>query len=375
MKYDKLTQAKASLIVMQPFFATILMSQPITLREDLPFKTMATDGRHIWVHPEFLEKSSVDELKFALCHEAMHVVFAHMFRRGARNHRKWNIAGDYVINDLLVKENVGKAPHGVLINPHIVQEGGGTTEGVYEKLPDDDGGKGGGGNGGEDQWDDCMDAQGSPSEQAQAEAEARVMVAQAAQAAKMAGKLSAGLQRFVDSAMKPKIDWRECLRRFIYARAKTEYSWARPKRRFLAEDLYLPSLGGEKMGKILIAVDCSGSIGQKELNEFAAEMASIKNDVRPEAIDVLYFDSRVCHHDHFEQDEDLVVEPHGGGGTAFSPIFAYTEEHDIDPVCCVVLTDLYCSDFGPAPDYPVMWITNGATTAPWGQVIEMDPKL
>lgn len=363
MKYDKLTQAKSGLIIEQPFFASILLSQPIEMREDLRYKTMATDGRRIFVHPEFLETHSLDEVKFALCHEVMHTVFAHMFRRGSRNPGKWNHAGDYIINDLLVKENVGRMPVGCLLNPQLVVDGEGTTEGVYDLLPDDD----------SPGWDEMMEG-GSESEQAAAEAEIRVMVAQAAQAAKMCGALSANLQRFVDAAMKPKVDWREVLRRFVDARAKTEYTWARPKRRFLADDLYLPSLGGQKMGKIMVAVDTSGSIGQAELAEFGAEMQAIKDLVRPEAMDVVYFDSQVCHHDHFEQDEPLAIAPHGGGGTAFSPIFRFEDEHGLEPVACVVLTDLCCSDFGPPPPYPVLWVTNGWTQAPWGAVVEMNPK-
>lgn len=367
MSYDKLTQAKASLIVMQPFFASMLLSQPIDLREDLPYQTMATNGTRIWVHPQFLEKSSVDELKFGLCHEIGHMIFQHMFRRGSRKPGKWNRAGDYVINDLLVAERVGRAPEGVLINPQLVQDGGGTTEGVYDLLEDQDDDGGG--------WDVCFDAEGNESDRAQAEAEMRVRVAQAAQAAKMCGAMSANLQRFVDQMMKPKVDWREALRRFINARAKTEYTWAKPKRRFLADDIYLPSLGGEKMGKILVAVDCSGSIGQEELSVFAAEMRSIQEDARPESLEVVYFDSKVCHHDSFAEGEELQVAPHGGGGTAFSPIFRYADEHQVEPVACVVLTDLCCHDFGPPPPYPVMWVTTGWTEAPWGQVIELDPKL
>jgi len=52
-------------------------------------------------------------------------------------------------------------------------------------------------------------------------------------------------------------------------------------------------------------------------------------------------------------------------------VFRYAEEHDIDPVACVFLTDLYCHDFGNAPDYPVLWVSNGADRAPFGEVVMM----
>ena len=65
------------------------------------------------------------------------------------------------------------------------------------------------------------------------------------------------------------------------------------------------------------------------------------------------------------------LESPGTGGTAFSPIFAFMQDNDIHPVATVVLTDLYCSDFGAVPAFPVLWVSNGATAAPWGEVVKM----
>jgi hypothetical protein len=47
------------------------------------------------------------------------------------------------------------------------------------------------------------------------------------------------------------------------------------------------------------------------------------------------------------------------------------QEHGIDPVACVFLTDLCCSDFGDAPDYPVLWVSTESGTAPFGEVVLM----
>jgi predicted metal-dependent peptidase len=364
---DKVSKAKSKLVMHHPFFATIVCSLPMT--EDNSIPTMATNGRWIKYNHHFVEKMSLDETLFVLCHEVGHCMFAHMHRRGQRHPLKWNMAGDYVINDLLVADNVGQMPQGGLLNPQLVQQGGGTTDGVYDLIDDNDLPDQGGYNG--TAIDVCEDAGGSPAEQAAAEAETKVMIAQAAQAAKMCGKLSANLSRLVDAALKPQVNWQDVLRRFVSAKAKVDRTYARPKRRFVADDIFLPSLSGERMGEILIAVDCSGSIGPQELNEFAAEMFAIKQDVRPTKVHVLYFDSSVSHYDKFEQDEDLHVEGHGGGGTAFSPIFAKADELGIEPVCCVVLTDLYCGDFGPCPSYPTLWVTTGSESAPWGEVIPM----
>jgi predicted metal-dependent peptidase len=71
-------------------------------------------------------------------------------------------------------------------------------------------------------------------------------------------------------------------------------------------------------------------------------------------------------------DDDIgkLVSP-GTGGTAFSPIFQFLEDNDINPVATVVLTDLCCDDFGPAPSYPTLWVSNYADKAPWGEVVKM----
>ena len=56
----------------------------------------------------------------------------------------------------------------------------------------------------------------------------------------------------------------------------------------------------------------------------------------------------------------------------FSPIFKFMQDKDIDPVACVVLTDLACSDFGNAPHYPVLWVSTHEGTAPWGEIVMME---
>lgn len=368
----KMGKAKAALVLEQAFFASIICSLQMIEDDTLNPPTMATNGKWVRYHPQFVEEMDFDEVKFVLCHEVGHCIFQHMFRRGSREHRRWNQAGDYVINDMLVNAKVGKMPQQGLHNPALVAAGKGTTDGVYDLLPpSQDDGNGGQSNGHGDPLDDCQDQGGSASEQATAEAEMKVMVAQAAQAAKMCGQMTSEIARMVDGLMKPKVDWKDVLRRFVQARAKVERSWARPNRRFLGDGLYMPAMAGEKMGKIACAIDVSGSISPEEVQAYFSELRGIKDDVRPETMEVIYFHHVIDHHDTFQYDEELEPTEAGSGGTAFSPIFKLIEDKDLDPVCCVVLTDLYCSDFGVQPKYPVLWITTGATAAPWGDVVEM----
>lgn len=368
----RLGKAKAALILEQPFFATLLVNLPM-VRDDT-VKTMATDGETFFYNVFFVLEQTMDELKFVLCHEVGHCMFQHMFRRGERDMRRWNQAGDEIINDLLVKESIGKMPAGGLLTPGLVAAGGGTTEGVYDLLPEQKGGGGGGGDHG-DPMDECRDAPGDPAQREQAEQEMKVRVAQAAQAAKMMGKLSDGVKRLVDAALRPKVSWADVMRRFWTVRARSETSWAKPKRRWLGEDLYLPSLAGEKLGVMVMFIDCSGSIGQRELDTFAAEVRALHEDCTPQVLHVVYFDADVCHHDVFLPDDTVSLQPHGGGGTRFSPCIEWLYDHDIEPAAAVFLTDLCCNDFGPAPHFPVLWVSTDPGTAPWGEVVIMNDRL
>lgn len=362
----RLSKAKTNLILGHPFVGTVALSMPFKLDPNLNPPTAAVNGERVLFHPEFVKSLSDEELVFLVAHECFHPMLEHCFRRGERQPRRWNCAADFVINKLLVDEKIGKMPKQGLHDPAIYAQGGGTSEGIYDILPEQDGdGKGPG------PLDNCEDADGSPAEQAQQQAEWKVKVAQAAQAAKMMGKMSANMQRLVDEVLAPRVDWREVLQRFLVKARTDERSYSRFNRRFLPQGLYLPSVSGEQMGEVLFAVDCSGSIGRRELNQFAAEIQRVKQDLSPERIRVVYFDSDVCHMDTFEQQDEVFVEPHGGGGTDFAPVFSYMLQHNIAPVAVVFLTDLCCNSFGDAPDCPVLWVTTERGTAPFGEIVEM----
>jgi len=358
-----LAKARTALVLEHPFIGNIALNMPFKV--DYSCRTAATNGKEIRYNPHFMNELSDEERKFVVAHECMHPMLDHNFRRGERQHKRWNMAGDYVINQLLTDESIGKMPTFGLLDKTIYTNGGGTTDGIYNLLPEQDE------DGNDPSMDDCEDGGGSPAEQQQNQAEWKVRVAQAAQAAKMMGKMSAGLERLVGDILKPKVDWRDVLRKFVEKCRNDQRSFARPNRRFIGQGLYLPSISGEALGEIAFAVDCSGSIGQAEIDQFAAEIHAVKEEGNPIAIHVVYFDSEVSHYDKFGRDDDLHIEPHGGGGTAFSPVFQYLQDHDIEPVACIFLTDLLCDDFGEPPAYPVLWVSTHADEAPFGEVVMM----
>jgi len=357
----RLAKAKTNLVLEHPFVGSIALGLPYYIDQSIP--TAATNGKCIKFNPDFVDRLTDEELKFLVAHECFHPMFEHNFRRGERDPRKWNQAGDYIINKHLTDEKIGKMPEGGLLNDGIYQAGGGTTDGIYNILPDNPDG--------DDPLDDCEDGEGTPAEKEQARNEWKVKVAQAAQAAKMMGKLSANMQRLVGEVLQPKVDWRDVLRRFIEKAKNDERSFARPNRRFVQQGMYLPTITGEVMGEVAFCVDMSGSIDEATANQFAAEVRNVFEDARPSKLHIIFFSHEVCAYDLIERDGDFEFNPRGGGGTAFSPCFKYMQDNDINPVACIFLTDLCCDDFGNQPDYPVLWVSTEKGTAPFGEVVLM----
>lgn len=368
----RVSKAKTTLLLDQKsaFIGSLALGLPTVITDKV--KTAATDGRVIMFNPEFCADLTDEEMVFLIAHETMHPMLEHNYRLQGRDHVRWNKAADYVINQLLVEEKIGKFIDGGCLNDSLYKSGNGITDNIYGMLPDESNGNGSGsGNGGI--GDDIIPSEATGADQEAEIGEWKLKVANAAQAAKLMGSLSANMERFVGELLEPKVDWRDVLRDFVFKAKTDERSFARPNRRFISQGVYLPSVTGETLGEIVIAIDCSGSIGTKEIDMFAAEMKAIKSDGSPTAMHVVYFDHAVCHYDKFGPDEELVVTPRGGGGTAFSPVFKYIEDHDIEPVACVFLTDLYCDDYGPAPEYPVLWaVFNGPKepNAPFGRVVK-----
>lgn len=360
----KLAKAKTALVLENPFIGTIALNMPFVFDESIP--TASTNGKRIRFNPEFVNELTDEEVKFLVAHECLHPMLEHNYRRGQRQPRRWNMAADYVINKLLIDDSIGRMPKIGLHNPALYQAGGGTSEGIYNILPEQD--ESGGTDG---LLDNCEDGEGSPAEIEQQKAEWKVHVAQAAQAAKMMGKMSGNMQRLVDEVLTPVVDWRDVLQRFLVKARTDQRSFARANRRFIQQGIYLPTVSGEAMGEICFAVDCSGSIDQHTVNQFAAEIAKVKDDLVPTRIHVLYFDSEVSHAESYEPDDALDIKPHGGGGTDFAPVFAKITELAIEPVAIVFLTDLCCNSFGTQPDAPVLWVTTHSGTAPFGEIVEM----
>jgi predicted metal-dependent peptidase len=221
----------------------------------------------------------------------------------------------------------------------------------------------------------------TPEERKQLEREVDQAIRQGLMAEKKVGKGAGGMSRELQDLMEPKIDWREVLREFVKSTcsAKDTSSWRRVNRRFLSGDVYMPSLIGEKVGHLVIAIDTSGSIGDKELNEFLSEVKGVAEEVNPDKVDLIYWDSEVAAHEEYEGDGDVAnivssTRPKGGGGTSPSCISSFLDNKKIVPECIIILTDGHVgSDWGHGWTAPVLWTIVGGNTvvAPNGKTVHV----
>jgi predicted metal-dependent peptidase len=394
----RIQKARTALLLDHPFFGSLLFR--LGARASNSIQTMATDGVSLFYNPAFVDTLNAAELAGVLAHEVMHPALQHHTRRGDRDRKRWNMAGDYAINPLLLDAGL-TLPKDVLIDHRFrgmsaeriynlidEQQGQDGSNSEVENQDDSSSNKEGEkqpGNpsadgeptapttpGGFGQVLDAPEPEGDGDTVAEQVREWKIAVEQAENIAKLAGKLPAGVTRGLEQSEAAGVDWRELLRRAWSETIPSDYSWMPPNRRHIWAGLYLPGVRSEGAGEIAIAVDCSGSINPRQLGLFEAEIRSILEGQRPSRVHVLYFDTEVHKAEVFQAGQPIALTPVGGGGTNFAPCFRWLDERGIVPQTLVFLTDL-CGAFpSEAPAYPVLWATTESRRAPFGQVIPME---
>lgn len=417
---DRITRARIKLLLDEPFFGSLLMHLKPVVDEARP--TFSTDGRTLRINPKFLDTLTEPELQTVMAHEVMHCALLHPYRLGARDLQRFNIAADYAINNFLDNTNKeaetkGRTPPFVFTGPLAKvyldhQYDGLSAEEIYHRLMSPPQGGGGGnqsqspssspsapGAGQPGTKPGAGQGNGKPSPQPpagaaspgeftegaadeatrdQCESEWKVAAQQAALGAKAKGRLPAEAERYIEELLNPKLPWQEILRQFLTATAKNDYSWTRPNRRYASAGVILPGMHSPRLGKIVVAVDTSGSIGQEEFNNFMSEVQGILFNCHPEKFILAQCDATL--HDWQELDvfaDVATIKCKGGGGTNFKPVFERADEDCAagePPAALVYLTDLEGTFPDVEPGYPVLWASTNTKEeqAPFGITLPLE---
>ncbi len=335
-----------------PFFASLMMFAKFVPNASIP--RSATDGKTIWFNPDLARKVSGRQLDGILCHEVLHAALSHTRRRGSREAQRWNIAADVVVNGVLAKQNsFDLLPDSIRCETieHL------SVEEIYElvKL-----------NGLEGHCPSCLQGHGD----LELERYWDRAVRQAEAAARMQGKLPAGMDRLLSFIDRSQIDWKAALWRFL---VRTPADYEGFDRRFFHQKQYLEMLEGETV-RAHICIDTSGSIGTAELEMFMGEVVGILGAYPHIKASLYYADAGL--YGPFDVHEQVArPTPKGGGGTSFEPFFAHVSEKFDDDGVCIYLTDGYGSFPSERPKMDTLWVVTAGGLAsdqfPFGETVRL----
>ena len=402
------------MILEKPFLGALVLRLPMVQGDPSWCETTHSDGKTFYYNNDYIDALDAEQTQFALSHEALHCALSHFYRRGHRVKHRWELACDYAVNPMLIKDGLKPTPDAMYLREYE----GMTAEEIYPCLEDNDNSgerdleqnkddnsdnddnenespqnKGDNntdrerrkndkkdGDGDQEQSQDKGKSRGSapPPEMSQQELEDlsvqwQQRLAGAAQQALQSGKLEGEMARMVDHLLQPKLPWRMLLARYMSATARDDYSYSRPSTRRGDPAVY-PSLRSTETS-IVVAIDTSGSISQEEIQEFISEVDAIKSQVRAR-VTLLTCDSDLnygCPWTFEPWDEFAFdIEIRGGGGTNFRPVFAWTDDQDRSPDLLIYFTDAEGVFPEIEPDYPVSWLVKGKATVPFGQRIQLN---
>lgn len=415
--HNKLTKARTQLILDSPFLGNLVLRLPL-IAADSWCKTSATDAKNFYYNPEFINSLNNHQVKFVLIHEALHCALTHFARRGNRAKHKWDLACDFAINPLLVKEgfhppidvsifrqyegmiaeeiypmiddNLDQGPmdqhlYDDQVNDNTKQFDAEMREDVLQKQQN------------KSEKQSCKNNQNDQKGSVQLAKQPAALqadeveklatqwqknLASSAQLAQQAGKLDGEFVKLIDFFLQPQVSWQSLLAQYMSTFARDDFSYARPSRRSrstlnsdpLGENAILPSLKSHQID-IGIAIDTSGSISQKEVDEFVSEVGAIKANLRA-SITLFACDEKLAEHCpwHFEAWNELQFPASlgGGKGTNFNPVFDYIEAQDSIYDVLIYFTDAKGIFPEVEPNYPVMWLVKGKQRIPWGTRIQLN---
>lgn len=410
-----LRQAIVTLTIKTPFLTAPGMGTEYSLDDTI--KTACTNGDVIKFNPSFLANMSTAQVIGLVAHENMHVGLGHPWRMKHRDAKLWNIACDCQINDMIGGLGYELPDEGVNYDGVIkLLVGAGcplaeaqsirneSVEYTYEILrkystqggtPGKPTGDTPGGNPGSNLRDKLPDPTATV-EAADGKADADSKVAEHAgrlenavdmmekaeandkgiqngtKRSSIPGKLKSHIRRAIEN----KVDWRSVLWRFSSGQIPADYSYRRVNKFYADDGIYAPVVERIGVGPIAVCLDTSGSINDKLLSLFMAEVEAILDIIRPESIIIIPCDAKVYEPgvtvlypgDTFEKREFG-----GRGGTSFKPPFEYLAKHDIHVDKVIYLTDME-GTFPADPGIDTLWVSTVERNAkaPFGDVVVID---
>ena len=354
------------------------------------FPTAATNGRDEIYGREFVEGLDLKELGFVVVHESLHKAGRHLntwAKLALENPALANQAMDYWVNLTIVKRDPSEKvvampkkdgkPIGLLDRKYD----GWTIKAIFDDLKQQQkeqqkqggGGQPGDGDGqqgfDEHDWKGAKELTEKELDQLAKDVDQALRQGQIT-AQRLHGQGGGNLNREFGDILEPKVDWRELLREFVSSTCagRDFSSWRRPNRRFLSQDIVMPSLVSERIECIAVGSDTSGSISAADHARNLSETLAILKGTPPNKLHMIYWDGRVAGHEEYDASTldsfATSTKPKGGGGTDPSCMEHYLKEKRIKPDCIIMFTDGYVPNWGNDWDgVPILWCVTGGNKA------------
>jgi len=394
---DKITKAKAKLILEHPYFGTVASALPLEKNNDI--LTFTSDGLKMHYNSEYLDKISLEEVEFVMANGAMHTVLKHHERLGERTKWLWQTATDYVVNAMLVKNGMHLPEYAYfeekfegmyveevyeMLRAEMMDNSDHSMEQETEQITDSD--ETGVDNlhmqkehtpdmnateTQEEQNADDKEEELNTPEKKELGHEMKERLEQIFQKLKRQGNLPKDLELVVPEYFSHKVDWREFLYGYVATHAKRSYTFIPPNMKFLYRGIYLPSMSSDLL-RVIVAVDTSGSVDETLLSTFLGEVSSMMQQYPNYEIDLITADAKVQSHKTFLPGEPLEYEISGGGGTDFRPVFEYIDKYIDYPTLLLYFTDGEGTFPTSEPMYDLLWIMPTGTEVPFGEVIVLE---
>ena len=411
-----ITQACCRLLTQEPFYGTfcIMMKWIPSEMQGMPeeAKTLGVrvvnKGVECVYYPPFIERYSVDDMMFFIQHEIEHIVRLHCVRRGDRHHHIFNIAADMTLHGRKTSPKITVPTiHGKKYVPDIdkwiwvpddwsVDE---TADHYYEKLMENavcakcgkslnGPGDGGSSDQEKDEGDgDSDDTEGSCSGKCQchgqtadnheiweqsteSENEARQIIKRLVDDTleKTQGTAPGHLQDAIDALSTPIVHWNQILRhyqgRYVGSKRPT---WSRRNRRI--RKLGFKGVSHHAASRVNVIIDTSGSISQKELQQFFAEIESILTNAK---VTCIQWDTDLQAVNKYRRGDWKKIEIKGRGGTMMDRAVNWIVENNMVADLQIMLTDGY-TEWPKEYAFPMVWVITEKVDGPdWGHKIYID---
>lgn len=376
-KQESLAKASKELMLKEPFYGLFLIGLNKLWSKRVPTAGVSKHNINfqLAINEEFWESLSPEHHIGLLKHELLHIAFFHLTMHDDFADKKLaNVAMDLEINQYIDKmylpdggctiDNEMFAPMnlppkaGCRVYYDLLQQqldqGDGTSD--FEKMMkamDQGQPTYGDGNPVPDHstWDEFNDLSEAEKKLVQKQVEHQLKEI-AEQIEKSRGNIPGELKGLLDklnSSEPPKFDWKAYLRRFTGGSQKVFTKKLRRKFNKRFEDN--PGLKIKHRKHILVAVDTSGSVSDKEVQEFFHEIDHI-NKTGAE-ITIVQCDTHIRHIGPYRAGDK--IEIHGRGGTYFDPVLELYNENQDKYTCLVYLTDGEC-DCSVKPRGKMLWV-------------------